>query len=132
MPENDHVQPRRTLPEDGGFSPNPRSPFVELGLATCFSFLRGASEAVDLARSAWELGYDALGCADFNTLAGVVRLHVDANSPIADKSAYTAIVARMLTLYGGPHLVLNSNYEQTDVPVPKGIRGAAQPASIVR
>ena len=78
MPENDHVQPRRTLPEDGGFSPNPRSPFVELGLATCFSFLRGASEAVDLARSAWELGYDALGCADFNTLAGVVRLHVDA------------------------------------------------------
>jgi|LNFM01.1.fsa_nt_gb hypothetical protein len=60
------------------------------------------------------------------------RLHVDANSPIADKSAYTAIVARMLTLYGGPHLVLNSNYEQTDVPVPEGIRGAAQPVSIVR
>jgi hypothetical protein len=60
------------------------------------------------------------------------RLHIDANSPIADKSAYTAIVARMLTLYGGPHLVLNSNYEQTDVPVPEGIRGAAQPVSIVR
>ena len=60
------------------------------------------------------------------------RLHVDANNPVADKSAYTAIVARMLTLYGGPHLVLNSNYELTNVPVPVGIRGASQPVSLVK
>ena len=60
------------------------------------------------------------------------RLHVDANNPIADKSAYTAIVARMLTLYGGPHLVLNANYQLTDVPVPHGIRGASQPVSLVK
>jgi hypothetical protein len=60
------------------------------------------------------------------------RLNVDANSPIADKSAYTAIVARKISLYGGPHLVLNSNYDETDVPVPEGIRGAAQPVSLVK
>ncbi|NOU05404.1 MAG: pilus assembly protein [Hyphomicrobiaceae bacterium] len=59
------------------------------------------------------------------------RLHIDANNPVADKSAYTAVVARMLTLFGGPHLVLNSNYELTNVPVPEGIRGAAQPTRLV-
>ena len=53
-------------------------------------------------------------------------------SPIADRSAYTAIVARMMTLYGGPNLVLNTNYDITDVPVPDGIRGAAQPVALVR
>ena len=60
------------------------------------------------------------------------RLHIDANNPIADKSAYTAIVVRMLTLYGGPNLVLNSNYHMTEVPVPEGIRGAAQPVALVK
>jgi len=78
VPENDHAHPRRTLPEDGGFTPNATSPFVELGLTTCFSFLRGSSDAVDLAQTAWALGYDRLGCADLNTLAGVVRLHTEA------------------------------------------------------
>ncbi|MEL7181704.1 MAG: error-prone DNA polymerase, partial [Pseudomonadota bacterium] len=77
MPENDHQHPRRTLAEED-FPPNPRAPFVELGLTTCFSFLRGASDAVDLAATAWSLGYDALGCADLNTMAGVVRLHTEA------------------------------------------------------
>ncbi|NCO85985.1 MAG: DNA polymerase III subunit alpha [Rhodobacterales bacterium] len=78
MPENDHQHPRRTLPEDGVYPPNPRADFVELGLASCFSFLRGASDAVDLAQAAWSLGHDAMGIADLNSLAGVVRLHVEA------------------------------------------------------
>ena len=78
MPENDHQHPRRTLPEDGEFAPNPRAGFVELGVASCFSFLRGASEAVDLVRTAWEQGYDAIGIADLNSFAGVVRRHVEA------------------------------------------------------
>ncbi|KQB95809.1 DNA polymerase [Loktanella sp. 1ANDIMAR09] len=77
MPENDHQHPRRTLNGDY-FPPNPRASFVELGVTTCFSFLRGASDAVDLAATAWALGYDALGCADLNTMAGVVRLHTEA------------------------------------------------------
>ncbi len=77
MPDMDHQHPRRTLEE--GFSPNPRSPFVELGVTTCFSFLRGASDAVDLARAANQLGYEALGVADLNTMAGVVRIHAEAH-----------------------------------------------------
>ena len=77
MPEMDHQHPRRTL-EDDGFMPNPRADYVELGVTTCFSFLRGASDAVDLAATANALGYDKLGCADLNTMAGVVRLHAEA------------------------------------------------------
>ena len=78
MPENDNAHPRRTLPENGVYATNPKSPFIELGLTTCFSFLRGASDAVDLCATAWTLGYDMIGCADINTLAGVVRIHTEA------------------------------------------------------
>jgi error-prone DNA polymerase len=78
MPDNDHLHSKRTLSEENEFSSNPRAPFVELGLATCFSFLRGASDAVDLVTTAHSLGYDAIGVADRNTLAGVVRVHVEA------------------------------------------------------
>ncbi len=76
MPEMDNQRPRRTI-EDDGFTRNPKAAFVELGVTTCFSFLRGASDAVDLATTANKLGYDALGCADLNTMAGVVRLHAE-------------------------------------------------------
>tara|TARA_A100001391_G_scaffold48774_8_gene29187 strand:+ start:5175 stop:8756 length:3582 start_codon:yes stop_codon:yes gene_type:complete len=58
----------------------PRASFVELGVMSCFSFLRGASEAVDLALTARALGYDALGIADANSMAGVVRLHTEARA----------------------------------------------------
>lgn len=58
-------------------------------------------------------------------------LMVDANNPIADQSAYTAIVADQMKLKGGPHLILNTDYDKTDVPVPKGIRGAGQGVSLV-
>ncbi len=77
MPEMDNQRPRRTI-EDDGFKSNPKAAYVELGLTTCFSFLRGASDAVDLATTANALGYDRLGCADLNTMAGVVRLHAEA------------------------------------------------------
>ena len=68
---------KRTLSRANGFEPNPRAPFVELGLASAFSFLRAASDACDLAATANRLGYDAVGIADRNTLAGVVRMHVE-------------------------------------------------------
>ena len=49
------------------------------------------------------------------------KLYIDADAPIADQSAYTAIIARRIALYAGPHLVLNTDYDLTDVPVPEGI-----------
>lgn len=79
MPDAPLTPPRRRAPESG-LPPPERAPFVELGLASCFSFLRGASDAVDLATTARALGYDAIGIADANTMAGVVRLHTEARA----------------------------------------------------
>lgn len=56
-------------------APTTPSPYVELGVSSPFSFLRGASDAIELVLSALPLGYDAIGIADRNTLAGVVRMH---------------------------------------------------------
>ena len=77
MPQNDAL-PRRTIEVEDPFQWHPPSPYVELGLASCFSFLRAASDAVDLTATANLLGYDAMGIADRNTLAGVVRVHSQA------------------------------------------------------
>lgn len=79
MPEREGPQ-RRTLVGGAGphiRAPNYRSRFVELGVATCFSFLKGASDAVDLALTAHAAGYDALGVADLNSFAGAVRMHTE-------------------------------------------------------
>ena len=76
------------MPERVGFSrlklvrredmppvPATRASFVELGVTSPFSFLRGASDAIELVLAALGLGMDSIGIADRNTLAGVVRMH---------------------------------------------------------
>ena len=81
MPENDLQIPKRTIDLDPASIDAPsRAPFVELGLVSCFSFLRGASDAVDIVLKARALGYDAIGIADANTMAGVVRVHTEART----------------------------------------------------
>ena len=71
---------RRIEIDPDGVDPPPCAPFVELGLVSCFSFLRGSSDAVDLVTTARMLGYDALGITDANTMAGVVRVHTEAKT----------------------------------------------------
>jgi hypothetical protein len=51
------------------------------------------------------------------------RLIIDSNKPVADKSAYTVVIARVIELFDGPNLVLNTNYAGTDIPVPHGLVG---------
>ncbi len=46
---------------------------------------------------------------------------VSSKKPVADQSAYTAIIANTIQLNKYPRLVLNSNYHLTDVPVPAGL-----------
>lgn len=72
-PKRKTIKNLNNIPQSTG-----QSPYVELGLVSCFSFLRGASEASDLVLSALQHRYDAIGIADHNTLAGVVRLHSEA------------------------------------------------------
>jgi hypothetical protein len=48
-------------------------------------------------------------------------LSISSNTPVADQSAYTVIVARRLALSSKPNLVLNTGYSATDIPVPAGV-----------
>jgi Flp pilus assembly protein TadG len=48
-------------------------------------------------------------------------LLVDASKPVADKSAYTIVIAHKFWLSEGPTMVLNANYAATDIPVPDGV-----------
>jgi error-prone DNA polymerase len=52
--------------------------YVELQVATNFSFLRGASHPHEYIWRAAELGYSGLGITDYNSLAGIVRAHTAA------------------------------------------------------
>jgi error-prone DNA polymerase len=75
MPDSSSYARRKLVRDDGPLEPIPPAPFVELGVTTPFSFLRGASDAIELVLSALDMGMDAIGVADLNTLAGVVRMH---------------------------------------------------------
>ena len=52
--------------------------FAELGALTNFSFLEGASHPHEIVAMAKALGHAAIGVADRNSFAGVVRVHVAA------------------------------------------------------
>ncbi|MDR3527720.1 MAG: error-prone DNA polymerase [Rhizomicrobium sp.] len=49
--------------------------FAEIAATTNFSFLRGASHPAEMVETAAKLGYAAIGIADRNSLAGVVRAY---------------------------------------------------------
>jgi error-prone DNA polymerase len=70
--------------------------FAELIAATNFSFLRGASHAHEMVGRAAELGLAAIGIADRNTLAGVVRAHRAAR----EHNIRLAVGARLCTTDG--------------------------------
>ena len=95
MPQQEGYK-RRTLEEDDPFQWHAPGPFVELGLASCFSFLRAASDAVDLTGTANLQGYYAMGVADHNTLAGVVRIHTEARKA----RVHPLIGARLVLMCG--------------------------------
>ena len=93
MPDKDTPPPRQLT---GEFAPNPRGPYVELGLTSAFSFLRGASQPDELVLAAHLLGHDALGIADLNSLAGVVRLLV-----AAEKTRLRPVIGARIVLACG-------------------------------
>jgi Flp pilus assembly protein TadG len=53
-------------------------------------------------------------------------LLIDPKSRVAENSEYTAIITRRFEAREGPELILNSDYDATDVPVPQGIRATTQ------
>lgn len=78
------MQPRRSIPRARQQQPDDAEPFVakdeqspadyaELHCLSNFSFLRGASSALELFERAAKLGYGALAITDECSLAGIVR-----------------------------------------------------------
>ncbi len=74
--------------------------YIELQALTAFSFREGASLPDELARRAAELGHGAIGVADRNSLAGVVRAHV-----AAKQAGIRSIVGARLDLADGQSLI---------------------------
>ena len=74
--------------------------FAELGAITNFSFLRGGSHGEEMVAQADTLGLAAIGVADRNTLAGVVRAHAEAK-----KRAIRLCVGAWLAPQGGPEIL---------------------------
>ncbi|EKF19832.1 error-prone DNA polymerase [Nitratireductor pacificus] len=85
-------------------------PFAELGVTSNFSFLRGGSHPRELVAEAARLGHAAIGIADRNTLAGVVRAHVEARE-------------RGMRLVVGTRLVLMDRFEALCFPTDREAYG---------
>ena len=75
--------------------------YAELHCLSNFTFLRGASSALELFRRAKQLGYEALAITDECSLAGIVRAH-----EAAEKTGLRLIVGAEFALVDGTRLVL--------------------------
>ena len=83
--------------------------FAELLAATNYSFLRGASHAADMVMHAIDFGHAAIGIADRNTVAGVVKAHVARKEAIAQglvgPDFRLVVGARLVFADGTPDIV---------------------------
>jgi error-prone DNA polymerase len=74
--------------------------YAELAITTNFSFLHGASHAHELVLTAQRIGLSAIGIADRNTLAGVVRAHI-----VAKEAGLPLLVGARLVPRAGPEIL---------------------------
>jgi error-prone DNA polymerase len=88
----------------------PMTAYAELAVTTNFSFLRGASHPQEMVATASELGLAAIGIADRNSFAGVVR-------------AYDETRKRNIKLIVGVRLVTIDNFEALAYPTDRAAYG---------
>ena len=70
--------------------------YAELGVTTNFSFLRGASHPQEMVATADDLGLAAIGIADRNSFAGVVRAYDEAKK----RNIKLLVGTRLVTIDG--------------------------------
>ena len=70
--------------------------YAELAVTTNFSFLRGASHPREMVARADELGLAAIGIADRNSFAGVVRAYDEARK----RTIKLLVGVRLVTIDG--------------------------------
>ena len=86
------------------------SAYAELAVTTNFSFLRGASHPQEMVATADELGCFAIGIADRNSFAGVVRAYDEAKN-------------RKIKLLVGVRLVTTDGFEVLAYPTDRAAYG---------
>ncbi len=80
------------------------SAYAEIAVTTNYSFLRGASHPKELIETAAALGYAAIGIADRNTLAGVVRGYAALQGIKGDRPKLL-VGARLVFVDGTPDIL---------------------------
>jgi error-prone DNA polymerase len=78
--------------------------YAEIGVTTNFSFLRGASHPQEYVHQAGQYGLPAIGIADRNTLAGVVRAYAELKRELAAKPKLL-IGSRLVFIDGTPDIL---------------------------
>ncbi len=79
--------------------------YAEIGITTNFSFLRGGSHPQEYVNQASELRLPAIGIADHNTLAGVVRAYKELENPEVKYKPKLLIGARLVFMDGTPDIL---------------------------
>ncbi|MBX9930537.1 MAG: PHP domain-containing protein, partial [Methylobacterium sp.] len=94
----------------------PAPPYAELAVTTNFSFLRGASHPQEMVAQAAEFGLRAIGIADRNTLAGVVRGYGETKRRVKAGNPSIAYLA-------GVRLVTREGFEAVTYPMDRDAYG---------
>src|SRR3954453_24069691 len=82
------------------------SDYAEIGITTNFSFLRGGSHPQAYVHQASELGLPAIGIADHNTLAGVVRAYNELGNPKLEYKPKLLIGSRLVFTDDTPDILV--------------------------
>ena len=80
--------------------------YAEIGITTNFSFLRGGSHPQAYVHQAAILGLPAIGIADRNTLAGVVRAFKELDNPKIEHKPKLLIGSRIVFIDGTPDILV--------------------------
>ncbi|WP_027550431.1 error-prone DNA polymerase [Bradyrhizobium sp. Cp5.3] len=80
--------------------------YAEIGITTNFSFLRGGSDPRAYVHQASILGIPAIGIADHNTLAGVVRAYKELDNAEVMHKPKLLIGARIVFIDGTPDILV--------------------------
>src|ERR1700749_1901462 len=80
--------------------------YAEIGVTTNFSFLRGGSHPQEYVQQTSELRLAAIGIADHNTLAGVVRAYSELDNPEIRYKPKLLIGARIVFMDGTPDILV--------------------------
>ena len=86
--------------------------YAEIGITTNFSFLRGGSDPRAYVQQASELGLPAIGIADHNTLAGVVRAYKELENPDVKHKPKLLIGSRLVFSDGTPDILVYPRHRQ--------------------